>query len=214
MGDISTGELCNGRYKGVNFLATMAVLCTRRGVGGGVDGLQSNFSSIIFFPTTRTQTADGPLSTRQRGRCCFDYGSSGPCPSIPLRSRPRLPAQRQQTRFPPPHPYSPPAFPTLILKLTLSIRIAPQTNAGKKADRAIIAFRTQIVAFAKNGWVAVRPPLKRPVFRATTTVPTMWIDNAKHRVTIGFTKIVIVTSKKMPLDQSQTNTHCFPKQAP
>ena len=73
VGDISTGELCNGRYKGVNFLATMAVLCTRRGVGGGVDGLQSNFSSIIFFPTTRTQTADGPLSTRQRGRWCFYY---------------------------------------------------------------------------------------------------------------------------------------------
>lgn len=46
MGDISTGELCNGRYKGVTFLAiAMAVvLCTRRGVGGGVDGLQSNFS--------------------------------------------------------------------------------------------------------------------------------------------------------------------------
>ena len=73
VGDIATGELCNGRYKGVNFLATMAVLCTRRGVGGGVDGLQSNFSSIIFFPTTRTQTADGPLSTRQRGRWCFYY---------------------------------------------------------------------------------------------------------------------------------------------
>ena len=55
MGDISTGELCNGRYKGVTFyaIAMAVVLCTRRGVGGGVDGLHVQLPSdpnFYFFP--------------------------------------------------------------------------------------------------------------------------------------------------------------------
>ena len=64
VGDISTGKLCNGRYKEATFLAiAMAVvLCTRRGVGGGVDGLQSNFS--LFVEDAQNTAPSWPLATR------------------------------------------------------------------------------------------------------------------------------------------------------
>ena len=60
MGDISTGELCNGRYKEATFLAiAMAVvLCTRRGVGGGTDHqLLPVLRGINAFITLKSMSA-------------------------------------------------------------------------------------------------------------------------------------------------------------